>query len=1016
MMHLLFNLLRKSAGSWLALLLMVVVSSLLVLPAAAADHSPSLDQITASSGPGETIPVVLYLDSRLSMDDVYPTAKSLPMTARRDYVVKALKARFHEMSGRLMERLDQAVKSGQAAKVRPLWVLNGVRAEVTADLIREIDKDLSEVIYIASDPRYENTLDAVGWGVQEMQAPQIWSQYGDGSGVVVGHKDSGIYLTHPGFAGHIWINPGEDINHDGTIDGADTNGIDDDGNGYVDDFYGWNFDDDNNNCSDRQGHGTRTGSTISAGTSPCDTVSVAPGAKLMVLSCFESQSASWEGSQYAMEMGAQVISQSFSFKYSECAHDGIRECPNYVAHRMVSEMELAAGMLHANSTGNDGLSNPIPMSCSAPSNCPPPAMTSQHPQQGGVSSVIAVAAYNSTGGWESYSGQGPSAWSRQDICSHPRMPFCGQEGHGNSYPADYEDYPYQSGAHPGLLKPDLTAPTVTPSLAMGGGCGSINGTSGATPHVGGACALIYSAFPGITPERTYLLLVNNAVDMGNAGADNVWGFGKVRPLPAIVQGMGILTEVTGYVRYSGVGLAGVRVTTAGANDVITDGTGQYYLYLSNGSHQIRFQKFGYVDREATVNAAGGTVIQDILLDAAQPATVTVTTSLDGGPQSWVWVTVPEADSRMQTGDNGTRVFNLTNTLFTFIYGDLPWDVDTLQVQLAAGSQSITLPLTRSARASLPVGPDAYGYQIFDRWDTPRSPYEWIEINPNESGGWPGATLPVGDDNTSVRTLPFSFQYYGTTYSQISVSANGFIVFGSNSSQEWSAPPIPSTITPNNYVAAFFEDWSPTRGGGVYYYSRPDSHFVVVEWWNVGNYDTTGVATFEAILYDPAVYQTATGDGIIKLQYKRITRLLEGTVGCENANGTDGVQYLYQTNFASNASPIDSGMALIISTENMLDSPDGSVLPAARDYALYPNYPNPFNPSTTFSWSVPRATPVKLALYDILGQEAAVVFDGISEAGVQHKTFDASALATGVYFARLETQGRSLAVRKVLLMK
>jgi hypothetical protein len=60
--------------------------------------------------------------------------------------------------------------------------------------------------------------------------------------------------------------------------------------------------------------------------------------------------------------------------------------------------------------------------------------------------------------------------------------------------------------------------------------------------------------------------------------------------------------------------------------------------------------------------------------------------------------------------------------------------------------------------------------------------------------------------------------------------------------------------------------------------------------------------------------------------------------------------------------------------------------------------------------------VRLALYDLLGREAAVVFDGLCPAGEHRRSFDGARLATGVYFARLETAGQTAAVRKVVLLK
>ena len=229
-----------------------------------------------------------------------------------------------------------------------------------------------EILYMEYDPRRSNTLDD-GWGVVEIGALRVQDSLGvTGEGVLVGHKDSGINYLRTGFEGRIWINPGEDINGDGVIDGTDINGVDDDQNGYIDDFRGWNFDDDTNDVIDAHSHGTRTASVICSNEAGCGRISVAPGAKLMILRGYEFQGSVWESSQYAIEHGVQVISASLSFKQSDCSDNGTLSCPNRVAHRWVSEMELAAGIIHANSTGNEGSVEPDSHVCIRPVRLPAP--------------------------------------------------------------------------------------------------------------------------------------------------------------------------------------------------------------------------------------------------------------------------------------------------------------------------------------------------------------------------------------------------------------------------------------------------------------------------------------------------------------------------------------------------------------------------------------------------------------------------------------------------------------------
>ncbi|MCW8803595.1 MAG: T9SS type A sorting domain-containing protein [Ignavibacteriaceae bacterium] len=72
------------------------------------------------------------------------------------------------------------------------------------------------------------------------------------------------------------------------------------------------------------------------------------------------------------------------------------------------------------------------------------------------------------------------------------------------------------------------------------------------------------------------------------------------------------------------------------------------------------------------------------------------------------------------------------------------------------------------------------------------------------------------------------------------------------------------------------------------------------------------------------------------------------------------------------------------------------------FALDQNYPNPFNPSTTINFSIAEASVVKIAVYNLLGQEVALLLDEFKEAGPHTITFDASSLTSGAYFYSIQT--------------
>jgi hypothetical protein len=85
------------------------------------------------------------------------------------------------------------------------------------------------------------------------------------------------------------------------------------------------------------------------------------------------------------------------------------------------------------------------------------------------------------------------------------------------------------------------------------------------------------------------------------------------------------------------------------------------------------------------------------------------------------------------------------------------------------------------------------------------------------------------------------------------------------------------------------------------------------------------------------------------------------------------------------------------------------------FELMQNYPNPFNPTTTIKYQIPDARYLKLAVYDLLGREVAVIVDGVQPAGTHVARFDAAGLASGAYVYRL-TAGADVHIRRMMLVR
>ncbi len=140
-------------------------------------------------------------------------------------------------------------------------------------------------------------------------------------------------------------------------------------------------------------------------------------------------------------------------------------------------------------------------------------------------------------------------------------------------------------------------------------------------------------------------------------------------------------------------------------------------------------------------------------------------------------------------------------------------------------------------------------------------------------------------------------------------------------------------------------------------------------------------------------------------------------GNDHANSTNGTPVNYY-NFTDAAKQVYMNEVVRMAKLGKISKPvsvteSNSNMPKA--YALEQNYPNPFNPTTTIKFSLPKSSNVKLAVYDILGRLVTKLIDGNLEAGYHKVQFNASNLASGVYFYRIEA-GNFVNVKKLMLLK
>jgi hypothetical protein len=133
----------------------------------------------------------------------------------------------------------------------------------------------------------------------------------------------------------------------------------------------------------------------------------------------------------------------------------------------------------------------------------------------------------------------------------------------------------------------------------------------------------------------------------------------------------------------------------------------------------------------------------------------------------------------------------------------------------------------------------------------------------------------------------------------------------------------------------------------------------------------------------------------------------------------------------NPSTVGNLNGLLVITNNSLNAPTKNVLVRGQGVAgssadnphsgmpvqfeLSQNFPNPFNPTTDISFALPQASDVRLGVYNMLGQQVAVLAQGTFEAGWHTVNFDAANLPAGLYFYRIEANDFT-AIKKMMLLK
>jgi subtilisin family serine protease len=686
-----------------------------------------------------------------------------------------------------------------------------------------------------NDPRFaelygmRNTGQTGGTAGADIRATSAWDIFTGDPNLKIGVIDTGVDYTHPDLVNNVWTNPGE-------IPG---NGIDDDGNGYIDDVHGYDFVNNDGDPMDDHYHGTHCSGTIAGegdngiGVAGVNWHAKIVGIKFLDASGSGSTAAAISGIQYAIAVGCRLTSNSWGGGgVSQALEDAINAAG-------------AAGQLFVCAAGNAG------------------------------SNIDATPSY-------------PASYASQYIISVAATDH-------NDGLASFSNY--------GLTSVDLGAPGVDIlSCQPGGQYQLLSGTSMATPHVAGACGLAWGRFPSATNLQIKQLIMSKADPIPSLTGKCVTG-ARLNVFMAIADPDSIPPGAVADLGTNNPGSTTMGLAWTATGDDGTVGRASRYdiRFSTNPINDANFslatpvagpnpQTSGSPETFEVSGLTYSTTYYFALKVADEFGnTGTISNTASGTTLGIPTIGVSPAllTQTLLTGATSDQVVTVSNNG----EGRLDWTAPTPEILLAK-SGLVQKPVVQQElklgkgeidpRPGLlgSGGPDAFGYRWRDS-DEPGGPaFSWVDITTLGTN----AGLASDDGITAAIPMPFSFPYYGSSFSSVRIATNGFLTFTGTTSPYGNAA-LPSSAGVPNMVAPFWDDLDMSATGEVYTYY--DGTRFIIEWAAVPHYSAGGPYTFEAIL---------SPSGEIKFQYQTVGTNVtnSNTIGIQDGAKAVGLTVAYNT--------------------------------------------------------------------------------------------------------------------------
>ncbi len=959
-------------------LILILATAALASVAVAGDIDPALLEVLAGTSADQPVSVIVHMVDQAPVTQISHNLSASRATRafRHQTIINALRdaARSQDL---LLTDLATDRRDGSVLGYTSYWISNMVIVYALPDEIRRI-ADRADVAWVEINFVPElirptdvhsagdgESLDRLGItpGLEAIHAPEVWNELGvDGSGAIIGSCDTGVMGSHAALASR-WR---------GTVAPAAECWLDVLGTGPT-------FPVDN------YGHGTHTVGTM-CGQTASDTIGVAPGAMWIaanpidqntgtefdndVIHCFQ-WFADPDGDPNTIDDVPDVVQNSWGVNEG---FSGYNDCDSRW-WAVIDNCE-AAGVCVTWSAGNEG----------------PSSGTLRSPADRAATiyncfSVGAIDATNYSAPWPiaSFSSRGPTT------C--PLVP-----------PA-------------AAIKPEVSAPGVDVySSYNNGGYTFMSGTSMAGPHVAGVVALMRSANPNLEVDLIKQILMDTAVDEGATGEDNTFGWGVVNArlaVEAAMNGFGTLAGTITNASGGGTPLPGARVELAGTfYHYTSNAAGQYSGHAAPGMYDAVFSLDGFAPQTVpVVIGENAETTQDVsLVDIAGPSITNVSQP----------ITAPETAGPNTITADVADFSGVANVVLNYRTGASAWMTEPMT---GSGTYSADIPaqpadtqidyyVSATDGAGLdstsPAGAPADVYTLL----ITASLYSYEAEDPGDPDWQLGAAGDAATSGIWVRADPV-----GTEYNGVAMQPED---------DHTPDPGVACFVTGNGTVGGAAGDEDVDGGcttliSPTFDLSAYDRAFVTYWRW----YGEGGLS-----IDDDFVVEASDDGGATWTELERVTDIQNSwqkvAVDLGTLPGfalTDQVMVRFLACDLNSGGLVEAGIDdFAIEVFNGFDpTAVGDGIPAVSPVvALDQNHPNPFNPSTTIAFSLPRETNVSLAVYTIDGRRVAQLIDGTLPAGAHSVVWnghDAGGrqVASGAYFYRLDS-GAATLVRRMVLVK